>query len=201
VGLCFHVQRDVPHAAIQLTHNTVVASWPLVLMLDSRPEDAILEDQPRACLVAMRENVFVCRSGMLHFAESDQFQAENEKLAENQTVGLLKRTLGWRDERNLYQTSRYMDFNDRIDHVRKWEDFWELKHARSLQGQVRFKLGDVIAPNAPPEAFRLQTQSLGQAAGRDNLDLGANVDRVGPGDPYERWRKTAEYREWLKASR
>jgi serine/threonine-protein kinase len=203
VGLCFHVQRDVHHTEIQLTHNTGVMSWPLVLMLDSWPEEAKPEGQPRACLVAMRENVFVCRHGMLHFAESDQFQAENQKLTANEKIGLLKRTLGWRDERNLYQIppTGYMDINTRIDHVRKWEEFWTLQHDGSLQGQVRFKLGDLISPTATLEAFRLQTESLGHAAGRDGRDLGANVNLVGSGDPYERWRKTAEYREWLKASR
>jgi hypothetical protein len=32
----------------------------------------------------------------------------------------------------------------------------------------------------------------------DNKDLGADIDLVGPGPGYERWRKTPEYQEWLK---
>jgi hypothetical protein len=41
--------------------------------------------------------------------------------------------------------------------------------------------------------------SPGQAVLKDGSDLGANVDLVGPGAAYERWKKTPEYREWQKA--
>ena len=32
----------------------------------------------------------------------------------------------------------------------------------------------------------------------DGKDLGADVDLVGPGAAYERWKKTLEYQQWLK---
>ena len=34
--------------------------------------------------------------------------------------------------------------------------------------------------------------------GKDGKDLGADVDLVGPGPAYERWKKTPEYQQWLK---
>ena len=37
---------------------------------------------------------------------------------------------------------------------------------------------------------------LGKGKGKDGKDLGADVDRVGPGKPYEEWKKTPEYKEW-----
>ena len=35
---------------------------------------------------------------------------------------------------------------------------------------------------------------------RISQDLGADVDLVGPGPAYERWKKTPEYQQWLKDS-
>jgi hypothetical protein len=49
-----------------------------------------------------------------------------------------------------------------------------------------------------PDDFRLREGSPGYRAGADGKDLGADVDLVGPGPAYERWKKTAEYQEWLK---
>src|SRR5262249_38983073 len=40
--------------------------------------------------------------------------------------------------------------------------------------------------------------SAGYRAGKDKKDLGADVDRVGPGKAYEAWKKTPEYQQWLK---
>ena len=49
-----------------------------------------------------------------------------------------------------------------------------------------------------PEAFRLLIDSAGFRASPDGKDLGADVDLVGPGEAYERWKKTPEYAKWLK---
>ena len=48
------------------------------------------------------------------------------------------------------------------------------------------------------EDFRLRPDSAGYRAGPDGKDLGADIDFVGPGEAYERWKKTPEYQEWLK---
>jgi hypothetical protein len=37
-----------------------------------------------------------------------------------------------------------------------------------------------------------------QGAGKDGKDLGADVDRAGPGKAYELWKQTPEYQEWLR---
>ena len=37
-------------------------------------------------------------------------------------------------------------------------------------------------------------------SGPGGKDLGADVDLVGPGPAYERWKKTPEYQQWLKDS-
>jgi hypothetical protein len=49
-----------------------------------------------------------------------------------------------------------------------------------------------------PADFRLRADSAGYRAGKDGKDLGADVDLVGPGTAYERWKTTPEYQQWLK---
>ena len=49
-----------------------------------------------------------------------------------------------------------------------------------------------------PDDFRLRPDSPGYRAGKGGKDLGADVDLVGPGEAYERWKKTPEYQQWLK---
>jgi hypothetical protein len=49
-----------------------------------------------------------------------------------------------------------------------------------------------------PADFRLRPDSAGYRAGKDGKDLGADVDLVGPGPAYERWKKTPNYQQWLK---
>ena len=49
-----------------------------------------------------------------------------------------------------------------------------------------------------PNGFRLRPDSAGYRAGKDGKDLGADVDLVGPGPAYERWKKMPEYQQWLK---
>jgi hypothetical protein len=50
------------------------------------------------------------------------------------------------------------------------------------------------------EDYRLLPDSLGYHAGERGRDLGADIDLVGPGLAYERWKTTPEYQEWSRAS-
>jgi WD40 repeat protein len=83
----------------------------------------------------------------------------------------------------------------------EWNQFWNIKQSSSLQGEFRFQGGtrvkDVTGSiKLTPEDFRLAPGSAGKAAGPDGSDLGADVDLVGPGPAYERWKKTPEYERW-----
>jgi serine/threonine protein kinase len=85
-----------------------------------------------------------------------------------------------------------------------WRRFWGTPEVRSIRGVVRYRGGDPLsrvrlAPEQlTPEDFRLRPDSAGYRAGKDGKDLGADVDLVGPGKAYERWKKTPQYRQWLK---
>jgi hypothetical protein len=49
-----------------------------------------------------------------------------------------------------------------------------------------------------PEEFRLRPDSAGYRAAKNGRDLGADLNLVGLGKAYERWKKTPEYQQWLK---
>ena len=53
-----------------------------------------------------------------------------------------------------------------------------------------------------PDRFNDETNAAQQAvqADTDGKNVGADVDLVGPGPAYERWKKTPEYQQWLKDS-
>jgi hypothetical protein len=87
-----------------------------------------------------------------------------------------------------------------------WNRFWGLKETGSSEGVIRFSGGDLHAKaladaaKLTPEDFRLRLDSAGYRAGKDKKDIGANVDLVGPGPAYERWKQTPDYQQWLKES-
>ena len=64
-------------------------------------------------------------------------------------------------------------------------------------GNLASKL-EMAPQKITPEDFRLRPDSAGYRAGADGKDLGADVDLVGPGPAYERWKRTPEYQSWLK---
>jgi hypothetical protein len=92
----------------------------------------------------------------------------------------------------------------RFQNRAEWERFWGSDHTGAQEGRVRYQGGDLLARLARepeklgPDDFRLRPDSAGYRAGKDGKDLGADIDLVGPGSAYERWKKTPEYRQWLK---
>jgi hypothetical protein len=76
-----------------------------------------------------------------------------------------------------------------------------------LEGKARYHGGDLLAKlrtspeTVTAEDFRLQPDSPGWQAGPGGRDLGADLDLVGPGPAYERWKKTPEYQQWLQRTR
>jgi hypothetical protein len=93
-----------------------------------------------------------------------------------------------------------------IANLADWKQFWPSLESGSLQGQIRFQGGNLLSrlERAPdtltPDDFRLSADSAGYHAGLDGKDLGADIDLVGPGAAYHRWKQTPEYQQWLKDS-
>jgi hypothetical protein len=44
--------------------------------------------------------------------------------------------------------------------------------------------------------FKLRPGSPGYRAAQNGKDLGADLDLVGPGKAYERWKQSPQYQEW-----
>jgi hypothetical protein len=119
----------------------------------------------------------------------------------------------WREHRNLdspgsaylqcFVANKFQDW--RLFETRAaWDHIWGSGPAGSLEGRIRYHGGDLLArlANGPgqltPDDFRLRPDSAGYRAGDDGKDLGADIDLVGPGPAYERWRKTPAYQQWLQ---
>jgi hypothetical protein len=85
-----------------------------------------------------------------------------------------------------------------------WQQFWKLEPATGSWGRICFQAESlseqvIEAPQTVSAAdFRLRGDSLGKKAGPGGKDLGADVDLVGPGKAYERWKQTPDYQQWLQ---
>jgi serine/threonine protein kinase len=201
VGLAFHCRHDTADTSIRLAHNTFRGCSPLVLVLDGLPAGAADGPAQQPVQVEAVENVWHGWH-MLRLHQSDVFLSRAKQLPQR-GQSVLPRLVRWRDERNLYAglAQGYL-VGGGIQHVADWVKFWGLSKTGSLQGKVRFAGGDDLSRHGQSNLanFRLHGDSLGHGAGKDGRDLGANVDLVGPGEAYERWKKTPAYQQWLRGS-
>ena len=150
----------------------------------------------------------VFRQGQILFAkEARDLPAADAEL-------YLRSRLNWQEHHNVFAEKvsmlkhnlRGQRFNPTQDSwsLADWNKFWKLTDTGSITGVLRYQGGDLAAKatfnieQLKPEDFRLAPGSAGKGAGTDGRDLGADVDLVGPGPAYERWKKTPEYQQWLK---
>jgi hypothetical protein len=87
-----------------------------------------------------------------------------------------------------------------------WQQYWNGADESGTTGQVVFQSKVQEIPRAgaarlTPLDFRLKPASPGTKASANGRDLGIDADLLGPGSAYERWKKTAEYKQWLKDTR
>jgi hypothetical protein len=129
-------------------------------------------------------------------------------------TALLRRTVAWGEERNLYPKQSFVELQNNLyqrmpngylcANLDEWCQFWDMPATKSVQATAEFVGGKVMdKPTADvhkvsPADFRLVKDSPGQGVLPGGKDLGADVDRVGPGKPYEEWKKTDEYKQWQK---
>src|SRR5262249_55394696 len=144
-------------------------------------------------------NVFDCWS-VLWFKEERPYLDKYPALTEAEVEGLIPRLLAWRERDNCYSPDGNRTF------------FWRTKPpaagtvmpgpnrvcgdgAKVLVGRVLYQGGNLRArmgaepDKLSPDDFRLRPDSAGYQAGKDKKDLGADVDLVGPGAAYEKWKK------------
>jgi hypothetical protein len=148
-------------------------------------------------------------SGTYGFADQDEVKAFDD-------ASVLRGWLDWRDRNNLYRSDCYFITSSAVsanlqtrrstlaNSQTEWNNFWNLKSTSSLQGEIRFRGGDLSAQPAaaieqlPADSFRLDPQSPGASVGPNGADLGADLGLVGPGAAYQRWQATPVYQQWLE---
>jgi hypothetical protein len=154
----------------------------------------------------------------------DAYREDAEPLSAEEAEHLLPRLMDWREDRNLYCKGLTFQSIRRVKDpsgpgreiiaeplpgcrtLAGWLRLWKAGESGSVEGTIRYEGGDVVAKmTAAPERtasddFRLRPDSAGYRAGKDGKDLGADIDLVGPGEAYERWKKTPDYRQWLEES-
>lgn len=171
-------------------------------------------DQVRPALTIHSSRNVSFAAHVLQFEQSTG-QSQTRALPLDEAGPVLRHFLQWRGEHNVYPLSNGLllhsvDWSEKkpgtLTNLEEWRKFWDSPETECIQGSVKFQGGDLLAraASAPetltPEDFRLRSDSAGYRAGPDGKDLGADIDLVGPGLAYERWKKTPEYEQWLKES-
>jgi hypothetical protein len=125
---------------------------------------------------------------------------------------MLQKQLKCSGDHNLFapnaRVSMYIDKNKPVivaASLADWKQFWGSLESGSVEGIPEYRGGDISIwlaelGKTTPESFRLHSESVGHGAGPNKEDLGADVDLVGPGPAYERWKKTPAYQDWLKST-
>lgn len=199
---------------MQFTHNTFASkSAPLGLSLTCPiPTNVNGPQASKPIRLEVSRSVFDS-SGILAFGQQKKFTEKGEGLAPAEAEAMFLRLLEWRGERNLFLAGNvsvqwWADFKQQPSRGPKdldeWKKFWRSKEIDTQEGRPRFQAGNLLSRTEAdlnkltPADFRLRPDSDGYRAGKDGKDLGADVDLVGPGPAYERWKKTPEYQRWLK---
>lgn len=206
--------HDPREVSVVLTRNTRVTNSGLFSLSLNRPLDP-LEGTRAAKLVRLEAagNIFDSTWSLLQVAQIRPLDPSRQALSAAAAESLLPRVLAWQGDRNLYSIGEtgYLTLSldreplpsaRRIATLKEWTELLAGKEIDSQEGRVLYQGGSMVqrkrtAPEQiTPEDFRLRPDSAGYRAGSDGKDLGADIDLVGPGAAYERWKKTPEYQEW-----
>jgi hypothetical protein len=218
-GFGFDYSEQVQRVDIHLTRNTFAGADAAAFHIVDVPDFAASGSRPEArrYRVESENNIFAITE-CVYCAVPSAEAWRDKPIAVGPLKTLVADLVGWREGRNLYPpTAAFMacqrprptgwgPFEPLVgtDRLEEWRKFAGAE-AGAQRGKPVFAGGDpwaqVVAGSPErllPKHFRLLPQSPGYCAGKDGKDLGADVDLVGPGPAYERWKKTPEYQQWLK---
>jgi len=205
-----YVTADLNKASLRVVRNTMIVRFSAFTPTLFPEGSALLTGRPEPLVrVEASGNVFDTLGSQMQF---DQAQPNPLPAAEAETA--LRRLLAWQGRGNLYTSDqpflglsvqwKPLEPATAVKSLADWKQFWNGAEVDSMEGRVRYQGGDLLTKlvatpeKLTPEDFRLRPDSAGYRAGKDGKDLGADVDLVGPGPAYERWKKTPDYQQWLK---
>jgi hypothetical protein len=213
----WHTQPRISDVEVRLIRNTLAGGTAISVHLDCRPDPATndADRQPAPFRVDSSQNIFDGHDVVVRFDQTPGFLAQNRPLTPTDAARLLRHLLAWWEQGSLYSpgdaaflTLSVFGRPDPLEHpledLADWQRFWGSPPNAASAGRVRYKLGGVRErAQSVPHAVRsrdfcLRPDSPGFRARPDGKDLGADVDLVGPGAAYERWKKTPDYQAWLK---
>jgi hypothetical protein len=216
IGAAFHYRHpDLAGVAIELTRNTLVVQTPICLFLDTppapRPPGADAPAKP--IRLQASDNLLGGQFEVMEFYQSADFLSRRPPLDAGSAQDLLGRLIAWKEENNVYPKSisllaHFVKSREPLPagkSLADWNRFWGVRDTTAVRGEIRYRGGDLRSRaliqlvQVTAKDFRLQADSPGKGAG--GRDLGADVDLVGPGPAYERWKKTPAYQQWLKDTR
>jgi hypothetical protein len=213
LGLAYH-DATLHDVSIHIKRGTLVSRFNSVWFPLQGPLP-IPSDRPQASKpirLEVTESIFDA-PGLLGFGQDKNFLDRSAALEPPEAEATLLRLLDWQGERNIFAVgSTLVSWVVNAEQqsprgpttLEEWKQFWGAEEPDSAEGRLRFRGGDLRAHSEAtldrltPEDFRLRADSDGYKAGKDGKDLGADVDLVGPGQAYQRWKKTPAYQQWLK---
>jgi hypothetical protein len=201
---------EVTDVALSISHCSLAETSIVWAIEDRRPDLPVDHGKQPPIRLGFTDSLAAVR-GMLWFGQFDLERPFSVTEAEK----LLPRLIDLHERGNTYQsgmqmlqitTEGKMQKGTRGQDLADWNRLWDQQGTGSVEGAIRFQGGDVATRGAndlellTPDDFRLRPDSAGYRAGKDGKDLGADVDLVGPGAAYERWKMMPEYQEWLEAT-
>jgi hypothetical protein len=171
--------------------------------------------------IEVADSVLAATENIFHFEQGPQ-QGE-ELLSFADARALLPKLVAFRDRGSFYpKLASLLGFSSgwkplpagrNWTTLAEWWDFWGQPPASdALQDRIVLSGDSVIVlsgdsvlrrlvkdvASVPAADFRLAAGSPGKGTARDGKDFGADVDLLGPGPAFERWRQTPEYQEFLR---
>jgi hypothetical protein len=205
------LDAEVKDVSVFLSRNTVRSSSSIVFF-DVATPFRVEENAPARIKIQAANSILDSSESLVYFNRvlyaGPQSLSKYQKLA-----GTL---FQWEGDDNVFPLACtcagfYRDESNRLRKTQRpwteWKQRWGGKDRNVREGKVRYQGGDLLTRakgvplNLNAEEFRLADGSPGKGAGPDGKDLGADVDLVGPGAAYERWKKTPAYQQWQKTVR
>jgi serine/threonine protein kinase len=207
---------DAPAAAVRLGMANCVQRSDIALHLDPRTSARAVVTLVRNTLAArviLTLATSAAPSGLRLFAGTNIFDARvflQTGLREG--AGDLKALLDWQENHNLHAVAdslidpRFGFGEAKPPSLPAWNRFWTQTNRGSVELPLRLaaSLRRVPVPALTPRHFQLtaaQWDLIQTAGGTRAIAYGATVELVGPGQAYDRWRRSPEHQQWQERIR